>query len=72
MFAKVGLKFCQIFYNPSKISQRLLNCCQSSEVSPNLVTLVLGLKRFSPTVELNLSTSANEMAPIRGKEKQRQ
>ena len=39
MFAKVGLTFCQIINNPSKIAQRLLNCSQGSEISPNLVTL---------------------------------
>ena len=29
--------------NPSKIAQRLLNCCQSGEISPNLVTLLPSL-----------------------------
>ena len=40
MFAKVGLKFCQILNKPSKDSQKVLNFCQSGEISPNLVTLI--------------------------------
>ena len=31
------------FNNPSLIAQRLLNCCQSGEISPNLVTLLPSL-----------------------------
>ena len=40
MFAKVGWKFCQILNKPSKDSQKVLNLCQSGEISPNLVTLI--------------------------------
>ena len=39
MFAKVGLQFCQILNKPYKDCQKVLNCRQSGEISPNLVTL---------------------------------
>ena len=42
MFAKVGLKFCQLRNKPSKDCQRVSKFYQSDEPSPNLVTLVMG------------------------------
>ena len=39
--AKIGHKCCQILNLPSKNCQRLLRFCQSGEISPNLVTLII-------------------------------
>ena len=47
-FAKVGSAFCQIRNKPLKICQRHVNCCQSGEISPNLVTLPVGLVEKLP------------------------
>ena len=41
IFAKVGSKFCQSLNNPLTIWQIFINFCQSGEMSPNLVTLIL-------------------------------
>ena len=41
IFAKVGPKFCQSLNNPLTIWQIFINFCQSGEMSPNLVTLIL-------------------------------
>ena len=38
-FAKVDLKICQILVYAPKIAQSLAEFCQSSEISPNMVTL---------------------------------
>ena len=46
MFAKVGFQFCQILNKTSKDSQKVLNFCQSGEISPNLVTLVPWLVKY--------------------------
>ena len=39
--AIVGSAFCQKRNKPPKVCQKLVNFCQSGEISPNLVTLVL-------------------------------
>ena len=39
-YAKIGSAFCQIRKKHSKICQKLVNFCQSGEISPNLVTLI--------------------------------
>ena len=48
-FAKVGSAFSQIRNKQSKICQRLVNFCQSGEISPNLVTLLPSDNCFSPS-----------------------
>ena len=40
-FSKLGSHFCQILNYAYKIAKRLLTLSQSSEISPNLVTLIL-------------------------------
>ena len=39
IFAKVGSQFCQILNRYSTNGQKILKCCPSVEISPNLVTL---------------------------------
>ena len=65
-FAKVGSLFCQIRNKPSKIGQQLVNFCQSGEILPNLVTLVVGkvhrpIEVFCPDWQI---TFWNLMRPI--------
>ena len=40
-FAKVCPKFCQTLNNPSPTWRRFISFCQSGEISPNLITLIL-------------------------------
>ena len=39
--AKVGSKFCHAVTKPTQDDKRILNCCQSDEISPNLVTMLM-------------------------------
>ena len=65
--AKVGSQFCHVLNKPSKKFARLINFCQSGEISSNLVTLfvvIVGLLSFQ--VILVLGKYIGAMVPVHG------
>ena len=54
LFAKVGSQFCQILNSYTRNGQKLLKCCPSGEISPNMVTLVSSQSKWCPRLFIYL------------------